>query len=71
MIRSFGRTRAFPPTAPRTPHLLTRIRSDDSVVSVARESDIVLEPVERVEDGHEAVEVDGRLGGQQRRRGGR
>ena len=42
------------------------------VAAVARVAVAVApEPVHRVEDGHEAVEVDGGLGGQQRGRGRR
>ena len=69
-------------TLPPTSQSLTRVCIADGVVPVtgldgatARESRrrhrAVLEPVERAEDGHEAVEVEGGLGGQERGRGRR
>ena len=60
---------------------LTRVCIANGVVAVGalagagdrepRRRRVVLEPVERAEDGHEAVEVEGGLGGQERGRGRR
>ena len=50
-------------------HVCTRSTFFSSVVAAVARSVAVAgapEPVHRVEDGHEAVEVDGGLGGQQR-----